>query len=428
MKYGEWVELVLKNGKKFEGILIPSPEKNVIIIKLQNGYNIGFKEEDISEIRYLGKKIDVAKFPKKKLSEKGDNRRKISIVITGGTIMSRVDYRTGGVHTFLDPLELLYQIPELENITFIKNIVNPFSIASEDMTPKEWMKIAEIVAKELNSEVDGVIITHGTDTMHYTSAALSFMLRNLGKPVALVGSQRSSDRGSSDAFMNMICASIYATSDIAEVSIVMHGTIEDTFCLAHRGTRVRKMHTERRDAFRSINDKPLAKIYPNGKIEIINENYKKRKNSEVIADTKINEKVALIKVFPGADPGIIDFFVDKGYKGIVIEGTGFGHVPTETIHKEKSWIPAIERAVENDVIICMTSQTIFGRTNPFVYSNARKLYNLKIIYLEDMLPEVAYVKLMWVLGHTENYEEVKKLMLTPLANEIKLRSLEEEFI
>ncbi len=515
MEYGRKVKVILKDGKTFEGFLIPSPDSGTIILKLKNGYNIGFRDEEVKEIIPLEEKVEVAKFPKRlpnyeviakcpyckkefrinienyreflrkyyleygvsthlpdkaiaelrkaallflmnhvlyehkeilqkelenkriksleeylgsKLGKYIKTKRKISIVVTGGTIMSRVDYRTGGVHMFLDPYELLYEVPELEDITIIRKIKSPFSIASEDMTPKEWVKIAEIVAKELNTRSDGVVIPHGTDTMHYTSAALSFMLRNLSKPVALVGAQRSSDRPSSDAFMNLICASIYATSDIAEVSVVMHGTIEDTFCLAHRGTRVRKMHTERRDAFQSVNDKPLAKIYPNGKIEIINENYRKRTDEEVILDARINEKVALVKAYPGSDPEIIDFFVDKGYKGIVIEGTGFGHVPTETLDKRRSWIPHIKRAIEEGIIVCMTSQTIFGRTNPFVYSNARRLYNLGVIYCEDMLPEVAYVKLMWVLGHTENPEEVRKLMLTPLANEIKPRSLEEEFI
>ncbi len=427
MEYGRKVRLLLRDGRSFEGTFIPSPNEDTIILKLNNGYNIGFQKDHIKDIIPLEEKVEVAKFPRRKPIYR-EGLKGVSIIVTGGTIMSRVDYRTGGVHMFLDPYELLYEIPELEDIAVINNILNPFSIASEDITPKEWVKIAEIVAKELNSGSDGVIIPHGTDTMHYTSAALSFMLRDLGKPVALVGAQRSSDRGSSDAFMNMICATIYATSNIAEVSVVMHGYISDEFCYAHRGTRVRKMHTERRDAFQSINDLPLAKIYPSGKIEIVNKNYRRRNDGEVLLDTKIYEKVALVKVYPGSDPEIIDFFVDKGYKGIVIEGTGFGHAPTETLHREKSWFPHIERAVEEGIIVCMTSQTIFGRTNSFVYSNARRLYNLGVIHCEDMLPEVAYVKLMWVLGHTENYEEVKNLMLTPLAGEIKPRSLEEEFI
>jgi len=161
---------------------------------------------------------------------------------------------------------------------------------------------------------------------------------------------------------------------------------------------------------------------------IINENYNRRTDDNVIVDTKIEEKVALIKAYPGSSPEIIDFFIDKGYKGIVIEGTGFGHVPTETRDKAKSWIPHIQRAREENIFVIMTSQTIFGRTNPFVYSNARRLYDLGVIYVEDMIPEVAYVKLMWVLGHTKDYKEVKRLMLTSLAGEIKPRSLEDEFI
>jgi glutamyl-tRNA(Gln) amidotransferase subunit D len=427
MKYGEKVRVILNSGEELEGFLIPSPSSDITIIKLKSGYNVGIKNDEIKDIKYLGEKVEVAKFPRRK-PEKKEGLKNVSIVVTGGTIMSRVDYRTGGVHMFLDPDELLYNVPELENIAVIRNISNPFSIASEDMTPCEWIRIAEEVYKELSSGADGVIIPHGTDTMHYTSAALSFMLRNLSKPVCLTGAQRSSDRGSSDAYMNLICSCIYATSDIAEVSVVMHGYISDEFCYAHRGTRVRKMHTERRDAFQSVNDKPLAKIYPNGKLEVINNNYRKRSDEDIILDTKICDKVALIKVFPGSSPEIIDFYVDKGYKGLVLEGTGFGHVPTQTLDKKYSWLDHIKRAIENDVIICMTSQTIFGRTNPYVYSNARLLHDLGVIYCEDMLPEVAYVKLKWVLGHTENPEEVKKLMLTPLAGEIKPRSLEDEFI
>ena len=427
MRYGEKVKIRLNSGEEFIGFLIPSPSEDTIIIKLDNGYNIGLNSEDVQNIEYLGEKVEVAKFPKRK-SEKKEGLRKISIVATGGTILSRVDYRTGGVYMLLDPDELLYNVPELENIAIVKNITNPFSMASEDFYIREWKLMAEESYKELTSGADGVIILHGTDTMHYSSAMLSFMLKNLSKPVCFTGAQRSSDRGSSDAYMNLICSAIYATSNIAEVSIVMHGYISDEFCYAHRGTRVRKLHTERRDAFQSVNDKPLAKIYPEGKIEVINNTYKRRSDVDIILDTKVSDKVALVKVFPGSNPEIIDFYVDKGYKGLVLEGTGFGHVPTQTLDKKYSWLDHIKRAIENDVIVCMTSQTIFGRTNPYVYTNARLLHDLGVIYCEDMLPEVAYVKLMWVLGHTENYEEVKKLMLMPLAGEIKPRSLEDEFI
>ncbi len=428
MKYGKKVRVLLHDGKSFEGFLIPSPDRDAIMLKLDNGYNIGFVSEQVKDIIELEEEIKVAEFPTVELYGDSQEKRRISIVVTGGTIMSRVDYRTGGVHMFLKPEELLYQVPELQNIAVIKSISNPFSVASEDITPSEWKIIAKEVEKELNSGADGVIIPHGTDTMHYTSSMLSFMLRNLAKPVALTGAQRSSDRPSSDAFINMIAAAIYATSDFGEVSIVMHASTEDTFCYAHRGTRVRKLHTERRDAFKSVNDSPLAKIYPDGRVEIINESFVKRDDSkEVVADTNIEEKVAMIYVYPGSSSEIIDFYVDKGYEGVVLMGTGFGHVPTETLDPSKSWIKSIQRAVESNVKVVMTSQTIFGRTNPYVYSNGRRLRDLGVIYVEDMLPEVAYTKLMWVLGHTKDYREVKKLMRTPLSNEIKDRSLKNEF-
>jgi len=281
----------------------------------------------------------------------------------------------------------------------------------------------------LNSDVKGVIITHGTDTLHFTSAALSFMLKNLNKPVALVGAQRSPDRGSFDGSLNLICSSYFTGySNIAEVCVVMHGTIEDTFCYAHRGTKVRKMHTSRRDAFQSVNDFPIAKIWHDGKIEIINENYRKRNEQKVVADTKFESKIALLKFYPGSNPEILDWYVDKGYKGIVIEGTGLGHVATalSSNKKEKnrqklSWLPHIKRAVEKGITIVMTSQTLYGRVNPFVYRNLRLVSEAGVIYAEDMLPETAYVKLGWVLGHTKNKEKIKEMMLTNIAGEINPR-------
>lgn len=420
----KYIKIKLKNGEIFEGILI-NETKDFIILKLDNGYNIGIKNDDIENIEtnYINDK-KIYEIRKKDIY----NKNKISIIATGGTILSKVDYRTGGVHMLTKPEELLSIFPELFDYVDIKSIEIPFSIASEDITPKEWIKIAKTSEKLLNdNENKGIIIMHGTDTMHFTSSALSFMLRNLNKPVALTGSQRSSDRPSSDAFFNIISSSVYSLSDIAEVSVVMHGDISDNLYYAIRGTKVRKMNTERRDAFKPINDKPLAKIIrENNKfiLEVMNNNYRRRNdNLEVYADTNIEEKVALIKVYPGSDPEIIDFYVDKGYKGIVIEGTGFGHVPTQTLDKNKSFLDHIRRGIENNVIFVMTSQTIYGRTNPFVYSNARILYELGVIYAEDILPEVAYTKLIWILGHTNDYNEVKKLMLTNIAGEISERSL-----
>jgi glutamyl-tRNA(Gln) amidotransferase subunit D len=308
----------------------------------------------------------------------------------------------------------------------MRTMLRPFTVASEDMNYTHWQKLAELVAKELNKGARGVMVTHGTDTLHFTSAALSFMLKNLTKPVALVGAQRSPDRGSFDGAMNLICGSYFTGySGIGEVSVVMHGTTNDDFCLAHRGTKVRKMHTSRRDAFRSINDLPLAKIWPNGKIEITNQNYKRFENKKVVADTKFEPKVALVKSYPGSDPEILDWYVSRGFKGIVIEGTGLGHVPTGEsgvkvgeFDQKSSWIPHIKRAVKNGIVVIITSQALYGRVHPFVYRNLRLVYEAGGIYGEDMLPEVAYIKLGHVLGHTKDAEKAKQMMLTNVCGEI----------
>ena len=422
---------VSRGNKVYEGFLMPRIETgdvNAIILKLSNGYNIGIAFTDKTKIEKIGKGKKPGAIPTRKFITKKD-LPPISLIATGGTIGTHMDYQTGGVYMCRTPEEILSTTPEIENIANIKKMLKPFVVASEDMMWIDWQKLARLTARELNSDVKGVIITHGTDTLHFTSAALSFMLKNLNKPVALVGAQRSPDRGSFDGSLNLICSSYFTGySNIAEVCVVMHGTIEDTFCYAHRGTKVRKMHTSRRDAFQSVNDFPIAKIWHDGKIEIINENYRKRNEQKVVADTKFESKIALLKFYPGSNPEILDWYVDKGYKGIVIEGTGLGHVATalSSNKKEKnrqklSWLPHIKRAVEKGITIVMTSQTLYGRVNPFVYRNLRLVSEAGVIYAEDMLPETAYVKLGWVLGHTKNKEKIKEMMLTNIAGEINPR-------
>ena len=407
--------------ESYEGLLMPRPEigdKNCLIIKLDNGYNVGLRyKRGMSIKKVAGGKANLGKA--KNISKLSFDKKKpsISLVATGGTISSRVDYKTGGVYMLMEPDEILQSAPELANIVNLRSIESPFRKASEDMEPKDWYVIAKAVAKNMNNGDNGVIVTHGTDTLHYTAAALSFMLKNLYKPVVLVGAQRSSDRGSADTTMNLICSAYASISDIAEVSICMHGSSSDDYCLLNRGTKVRKMHTSRRDAFRPINELPLAKIWSDGRIEIINKNHKKRNNDEkVVADTKFEEKTALLKVYPGSDPDVLEYFATKKYRGIVIEGTGLGHVPTQNI---KTWIPKIKNLIRDGIAVAVTSQTIYGRVNPNVYTNLRILYHeAGAIPCEDMLPEVAYVKLGWVLGHTKDLDEVRKIMLTNIAGEI----------
>jgi glutamyl-tRNA(Gln) amidotransferase subunit D len=252
------------------------------------------------------------------------------------------------------------------------------------------------------------------------------MLKNLTKPVVLTGSPRSSDRGSSDAFMNLICSAYAAVSNIAEVGVCMHGSTDDQYCHFIRGTKVRKLHATRRDAFRSINEMPLAKIWPDGKTDILNKNHKTRKDEKVVADVKFEPRVALLKAYPGSEPEILEILAKKGYKGFVIEGTGMGHVPTEA---EKSWIPVIKKLIKDGIPVVIAPQTLYGRINTDVYTNLRVLYHdAGAIPAEDMLPEVAYVKLGWVLGHTKDLEKVRELMLTNIVGEITARSEIEAFL
>jgi len=432
--------ILIKKAKiSYEGILMPRSEignPNALVIKIDSGYNVGLLYDKNTKLKKSHQKssralkeeneIELGKIRKELLNITFDSKKDpISLISVGGTISSRVDYKTGGVTGIMNPKEFLHNVPELQDIVNIKTIKRPFNKMSEDMNPKDWQIIAKVCEKELNKDIKGVIITHGTDFLHYTSAALSFMLKNLGKPVVLMGAQRSPDRGSSDTGFNLICSSYAAISDIAEVGICMHGTTNDDYCLFNRGTRVRKMHSSRRDAFRPINDLPLAKIFPNGKIEPINK-FHTRTNSKVKADTKFEPKVAILKAYPGSDPELIDFYVENGYKGLIIEAGALGHVPTNS---EISWIPHLKKAIKSGVFVGTTTQCLYGRVNSDVYSNHRILYHdINAVPLEDMLTENAYVKLGHVLGHTQNLEEIKKDMLTNYAGEISKRSLRETFL
>lgn len=416
----------ITSGKDvFEGILMPrtdAGENDIIVVKRPDGYNMGVKYRKDMKISKTGSTKGHFSFGKAE-SRPNKSLKNIGMLYTGGTIGSRVDYVTGGVYMLTKPEELLADVPELQDIANIE-ISNLMSIGSEDMTYKEWTKIAEEAAKVLNKGVAGIVITHGTDTMHYTSAALSFMLKDINAPIVLTGSQRSSDRGSSDAFSNLICSSHIATkSDIAEVGICMHSTSSDKENFFIRGTKVRKMHTSRRDAFRPINSVPICKVDAKGKIEYLSD-YKHVEHGskkKVSAATGFEPKVAIVKVHPNSDPGVIEYYMGKGYKGLMIEGTGLGHVPTSTSIKEMSWINHVKKAVDSGMLVGVTSQCIYGRVNQNVYRNLRLLSEAGAIYCEDMMPEVAYVKLGFLLG---NYDakKAKEMLNVNIAGEITART------
>jgi glutamyl-tRNA(Gln) amidotransferase subunit D len=255
--------------------------------------------------------------------------------------------------------------------------------------------------------------------MGYTAAALSFALQDLPVPVILVGSQRSADRPSSDAATNLTGAvTAAAKAPFAEVTLAMHETSSDKTIILHRGTKVRKCHTSRRDTFKSINAEPLAKV-ENGNVNMLTRDYPKRdKSRKLVLRPNFEEKAALLKFHPSFDPEIIDHLLSKGYKGMVLEGTGLGHV-------SHLCLTSVRNAVEKRVIVAMTSQCIWGRVDMNVYNTGRDLLNAGVIPLEDMLSETALVKLMWTLGQTKDPEEARKLLTTNIAGEISPRTLSE---
>ncbi|MHA1866258.1 MAG: Glu-tRNA(Gln) amidotransferase subunit GatD [Candidatus Heimdallarchaeaceae archaeon] len=398
-----------------EGILLENYESGIVLVKLNSGYNIGIKKEDIIDIEKIkGKK-------KRRIKEKKLLQNKklpaIDVIITGGTISSRLDPETGGVSWLTSPEDLFKFYPEISEIANVREVKVPFMKASENMDYLDWKEIARYVKESLDKEeVKGVIITHGTDFLHYTSAALSFFLQNLSKPVVLTYAQRSSDRASSDAALNLQCSARIAISDMAEVVLVGHGSENDDFCYAMLGSKVRKMHSSKRNAFQPINIQPLAKVWPD-KIEKLS-SYKKRGTKKVKLDLSYNDKVALIKFYPGMDPEIFDF-LSKRYEGIVLEVAGLGHLATN--EARKNLLPAIKKAIDNGLVICAAPQTLYGRLDPLVYSPGRKLMKTGIIFLQDMLPETALVKLGWVLGHSEWKDKIKEKMLENISREINKR-------
>ncbi len=346
------------------------------------------------------------------------------MIITGGTIASRLDPKTGGVDSLTSPEELFKFYPEIFEKVNVVKVETPFTKSSEDMDFRDWQKIARIAKKLLNDDnIKGLIITHGTDFLHYTSAALSFFLKDLSKPVVLTYSQRSSDRASSDARLNLQCSALAAISDIAEVMLVGHASMNDDFCYAMPGTKVRKLHSSRRDAFKVVNSEPFAKIYDD-RVHLLSE-FNHRNKNKIKTDLKFEEKVALVKVYPGQNPEVLDFYLKKKYKGIVLEMSGLGHVRLKK--SRNSWLTKLKEVQKKGMVVCAAAQTIYGRLDPWVYSNGRELLKTGIIYLEDMLAETALVKLGYVLGHGEwakNKDKVKEKMLENLAHELNDR-LEE---
>lgn len=413
---------VKAGGHTYEGLLMPRPElgdSDVLVMKLASGYNVGIKPDSIEIVATTSARQSPDK-PEEEKKKKGD----VAILGCGGTIASRVEYKTGAVYPSITPKELRQTFPALEKWPIHSKQV--FSLFSDDMNAKHWRMIADEIEDEIKAGSKGVVVMHGTDTMTYTSSAVSFMLQNLPVPVVFVGSQRSSDRPSSENKMNLVNAVFAATQDLGEVAVCMHESTNDGNCLIHRGNRVRKMHTSRRDAFHSINSKPLFRVdFREGKFETLGDP-KPRNKGELISKKKLNDNVALIYSHPNIKPELISKLDD--YDGVVMAGTGLGHLPTGAFESKgvRSIYKPIKELIESGIPVVMSSQCISGRVCMRVYSNGRLLKEAGVIGDDaDWTPEVAYTKLCWVLGQTKKMKEVRELMETSIAGEISSRSVLE---
>jgi len=400
-----------KQGREYTGVLMPHhafSDPEVIVLKMKSGYNIGVRITEDARLSKQGAATE-KRHRHRVAGLKPGGKKSVAVLGTGGTIASYVDYRTGAVHPALSADDLVSAVPEMAEICNIDAKVL-FSIFSENMRVENWQAIAAAVADRLDKGDEGCIIPHGTDTMGYTSAALSFMLEDLPRPVVLVGAQRSSDRPSSDAYTNLLASARFCVeSDAAEVFVLMHQTPSDTMAAVHRGTRVRKMHASRRDAFESVNASPVARMAFEGELTMLAP-HKKKHAGKVVLKPDMEPSVGLLFFYPGMSHSIFEQVMLK-HRGMVIAGTGLGHVSADMVH-------SIKAAVKQGIKVVMTSQCLWGRVNLNVYDTGRDLLTAGVIPGEDMLPETAYIKLMWVLANSRNDEEATRLMTTDLRGEM----------
>ncbi|MFB6298317.1 MAG: Glu-tRNA(Gln) amidotransferase subunit GatD [Salinirussus sp.] len=399
-----------RDGETYEGVLLPSSTHDQLVVKLPTGYNVGVDREaatvDVLETGVHD--IERGGTSAESEVEFDDSLPTVSLISTGGTIASTVDYRTGAVTAQFDAEDVLRAVPELAGLANYRGRVVA-NILSENMTPDVWQELAEAIHEEIEAGADGVVVMHGTDTMQFTASAIAFML-DTPVPVVFTGSQRSADRPSSDNVMNAVCAVEAAKADCAEVLVCMHATGSDDRCALHRGTRVRKNHTSRRDAFETVGARPLGTVEYADREVGFRRDHASRGETALGLHPELDTDVDLLKFTPGTDADRLAALGDRS--GVVIEGTGLGHVNTD-------WIGTVEQLVANGTHVVMTSQCIEGRVCDRVYDTGRDLLDAGVVEGEDTLPGTAMVKLMWVL---ENAEAVETAMSRSLAGEIQERS------
>ena len=418
-KPGDRVRIVTKGGKTDEGMLLPSEQQDTLVLKLDTGYNVGIAKKNVKSVSTLKQ---AAEKKEEKLRLPHDPKLPtIAILHTGGTIASKVDYSSGAVTAAYSAEDFIRMFPEVAQIANV-DVQLIARLMSEDILFKHYAMMAEAVIEKQKKGIKGVIIGHGTDTLGYTAAALAFMLENIQIPVLLIGSQRSSDRPSTDAAVNVQCAAQFiAKTDFRGVAICMHENMNDDTCVILPACKTRKMHTTRRDAFKAVNDTPIARVTPQGKVDWQRKDHHQPPKGKPLAPKlKMEEKVGILRTYPNFHPDMIEVFTKNGYKGLVLESTGLGQAPTN-IDENLPNYEALKTFIKNGGIVVLTSQCVFGRVHPYVYTNCRRLVDIGVIFGEDMITETAYIKLAWLLGNHKP-EEVRKLITQDLRGEISQRT------
>jgi glutamyl-tRNA(Gln) amidotransferase subunit D len=420
-----WCELRAETTRgRFEGLVLPRSETSDelhLVLKLDSGYNIGIRHDTILSLEKTGYREAHYQIPEREFPRDPANPS-VKLLGTGGTIASRLDYRTGAVIPAFSPGELYGSVPELADICNL-DTEKLFGVFSENMGPEQYLVLAEKIGEAIRHGYDGIMVGHGTDTMHHTAAALSFMVQRPPVPIIMVGSQRSSDRPSSDAAQNLINAAWAAGhGPIAEVLVCMFGPTSDLYNLLHRGTRVRKMHSSVRSTFRTVGDIPVGMV-EKGKVTPLTEDWlPRRQDRDVLVQPAYDERVTMVYYYPGMQPDVIDALVERGYRGIIIAGTGLGHV-------NRLIYPALERASAAGVHLYMTLQTLWGYVQMHVYETGREILELGVVPAANMLPEVAFIKLSWALGlHGDDAAAVRSLMTTVIAGETTEREPHDGYL
>ena len=308
------------------------------------------------------------------------DKKKICLIATGGTIASVENPE--GMKPLLDGKELLAKVPELESLGVI-DIVELMQLDSTNIQPKDWIQMAQAI-EERYADYDGFIITHGTDTMAHSAAALYYMLENLQKPVIFTGSQLSLVEEGSDAPANLLLAMYGAVSSVPGVYLAFHNKLM-------QGNAAKKLCTENFDGFYSINVPDVA-VLEDGKIKWNISSDFIEPEKELKINTAIDTHVAVFEVFPGFNTDIIRMAVDSGCKGIVLKGYGAGNVPSE--ESGNSFLPAIDYAVEKGVKVVLTTQCIYDGTDLERYEVGASALRHGVISGGDLTVEAILAKLM----------------------------------